>query len=70
MLSVKAREAADTIFQVFGMTQLRIKPNLRSMVDWVWFSNPTCEAWYTGFDSQFESSHTKTQKMVSAASFA
>jgi len=28
MLSVKAREAADTIFQVFGMTQLRIKPIL------------------------------------------
>jgi len=28
MLSVKAREAADTIFKVFGMTQLRIKPNL------------------------------------------
>jgi len=25
MLSVKAREAADTIFKVFGMTQLRIK---------------------------------------------
>jgi len=24
MLNVKAREAADTIFQVFGMTQLRI----------------------------------------------
>jgi len=28
MLSVKAREAAYTMFQVFGMTQLRIKPNL------------------------------------------
>jgi len=28
MLSVKAREAADTIFKVFGMTQLRVKPNL------------------------------------------
>jgi len=28
MLSVKAREAADTIFQVFGMTQLRMKPSL------------------------------------------
>jgi len=28
MLSVKARETADTIFQVFGMTQLRIKPSL------------------------------------------
>jgi len=28
MLSVKAREAADTIFKVFGMTQLRIKPSL------------------------------------------
>jgi len=28
MLSVKAREAADTIFEVFGMTQLRIKPIL------------------------------------------
>jgi len=26
MLSVKAREAADTIFKVFGMTQLSIKP--------------------------------------------
>jgi len=26
MLSVKAREAANTIFKVFGMTQLRIKP--------------------------------------------
>jgi len=25
MLSIKAREAADTTFQVFGMTQLRIK---------------------------------------------
>jgi len=24
MLSAKAREAADTIFKVFGMTQLRI----------------------------------------------
>jgi len=28
MLSVKARKEADTIFQVFGMTQLRIKPSL------------------------------------------
>jgi len=28
MLSVKAREAADTIFKVFSMTQLRIKPSL------------------------------------------
>jgi len=28
MLSVKAREATDTIFKVFGMTQLRIKPSL------------------------------------------
>jgi len=28
MLSVKEREAADTIFQVFGMTQLRNIPNL------------------------------------------
>jgi len=28
MLSVKEREAADTIFKVFGMTQLRIKPSL------------------------------------------
>jgi len=28
MLSVKAREAADTIFEVDGMTQLRIKPSL------------------------------------------
>jgi len=26
MLSVKTREAADTIFKVFRMTQLRIKP--------------------------------------------
>jgi len=26
MLNVKAREAADITFQVFGMTQLRIKP--------------------------------------------
>jgi len=25
MLSVKARETADTIFELFGMTQLRIK---------------------------------------------
>jgi len=30
MLSVKARDAADTIFKVFGMTQLRIKPSLPS----------------------------------------
>jgi len=29
MLSVKAREAAETIFKVFGMTQLRIKPSLQ-----------------------------------------
>jgi len=28
MLSVKARKAADTIFKVFGITQLRIKPRL------------------------------------------
>jgi len=28
MLNVKAREAADTIFNVFGMTQLRIKSSL------------------------------------------
>jgi len=28
MLSVKTREAADTIFEVFGITQLRIKPGL------------------------------------------
>jgi len=28
MLNVKAREAADTIFEVFGMTQLKIKPSL------------------------------------------
>jgi len=28
MPSVQAREAADTIFKVFGMTQLRIKPSL------------------------------------------
>jgi len=28
MLSVKARDAADTIFKVFGMSQLRIKPNV------------------------------------------
>jgi len=28
MLSVKAREAADTIFKIFGMTQLRTKPSL------------------------------------------
>jgi len=28
MLSVKAREAADTIFKVFGLTQLRIKLSL------------------------------------------
>jgi len=28
MLSGKAREVADTIFKVFGMTQLRIKPSL------------------------------------------
>jgi len=28
MLSVKARETADTIFNVLGMTQPRIKPSL------------------------------------------
>jgi len=28
MLKVKARKAADNIFNVFGMTQLRIKPSL------------------------------------------
>jgi len=28
MVSVNARESADTIFTVLGMTQLRIKPNL------------------------------------------
>jgi len=28
MLSVKAREATDTIFKVFGMTQPRIKSSL------------------------------------------
>jgi len=28
MQSVKARQAADTVFKVFGMTQLRIKPSL------------------------------------------
>jgi len=28
MLSVKVKEATDTIFEVFGMTQLRIEPNL------------------------------------------
>jgi len=28
MLSIKAREAADTIFEVFGMTQLRIEHSL------------------------------------------
>jgi len=28
MLSVKAREAADIIFEVFGMIQLRIKPGI------------------------------------------
>jgi len=28
MLRVKAREAADTIFEVFSMTQQRIKPSL------------------------------------------
>jgi len=27
-MSVKAREAADTIFEDFGMTQRRIKPSL------------------------------------------
>jgi len=27
MLSIKVREAADTIFKVFGMSQLRIKPS-------------------------------------------
>jgi len=33
MLSVKAREAAETIFKVFGMTQLRIKPSLPCFAD-------------------------------------
>jgi len=28
MLSVRARKAADTIFKVFGMNQLTIKPSL------------------------------------------
>jgi len=28
MLSVKAREAVDAIFEVFGMTQLGTKPSL------------------------------------------
>jgi len=28
MLSVKAREAVDTVFKVFSMTQLRIIPSL------------------------------------------
>jgi len=28
MLSIKAREAADTIFKVYGMIQLSIKPSL------------------------------------------
>jgi len=28
MLSVKVREASHIIFKVFGMIQLRIKPNL------------------------------------------
>jgi len=32
MLSVKAREAADIIFHVFGMTQLRIKSSLPCFV--------------------------------------
>jgi len=31
MLSVKAREVADIIFKVFGMTQLRIKPSLPAL---------------------------------------
>jgi len=29
MMRVKAGGGADTIFKVFGMTQLRIKPSLR-----------------------------------------
>jgi len=29
MLSIKAREVTDTIFKVFGMTQLRIQLSLR-----------------------------------------
>jgi len=33
MLSVKAREASDTIFKVFGKTQLRIKPSLPCFAD-------------------------------------
>jgi len=33
MLSVEAREAADTIFEVFGMTQLKIKPSLPCFAD-------------------------------------
>jgi len=28
LLNVKAKEVADTIFKVFGMTQMRIKPSL------------------------------------------
>jgi len=32
MLSVEAREAADTTFQVFSRTQLRIKPSLPCFV--------------------------------------
>jgi len=28
MLIIKAREVADNIFEVFGMTQLRIKPSV------------------------------------------
>jgi len=30
MLSVKARDTTDTIFKVFGMTQLRINPSLHA----------------------------------------
>jgi len=33
IFQVFAREAADTIFQVFGMTQLRIKPRLPCFAD-------------------------------------
>jgi len=31
MLSVKAREAEDTIFQVFDMTRLRIDPGYHAL---------------------------------------
>jgi len=33
MLSVKAREASDTVFKVFGMTELEIKPSLPCFAD-------------------------------------